>query len=221
MMNVNEIFCSIQGEGPRAGRLSTFIRLAGCNLNCSFCDTKYANEGEFKKMTPDEIFEEIKNWRANNLVITGGEPLCQQKEMYDLLGKVRNIFKSVEIETNGTLKPEIDMLSLPIYYNVSPKLSNSGMIKHKRLKKESLKHLAHKPNTIFKFVLSSQENIYEVLDLMKEFSIPKEKVWLMPEGTSNTELKERGKWLVETCKMYGFNFSPRLHVWLWGKTRGV
>lgn len=220
-MKVNELFQSIQGEGPKAGSLSTFIRLAGCNLDCKFCDTKYANQGEFTEMKSKEVLDNIKSWRTHNLVVTGGEPLCQQKELNKLFDAVKNNFKSIEIETNGTIKPNIGINGIPLFYNVSPKLKNSGMPKSRRIKPEVLKYLAHKSNTIFKFVLTDQEDVYEVLELMSKFAIPKEKVWLMPEGVSNGDLKQRGRWLVETCKMYGFNFSPRLHVWLYGNERGV
>ena len=113
-MNINEIFESFQGEGPNIGRPSIFIRFSGCNLKCIYCDTKYTwlfsektllnireflptdfhdklgnkyydKEEETNQMTLENLIEKIKNYPSTNIVITGGEPLLQKKEIENLI----------------------------------------------------------------------------------------------------------------------------------------
>lgn len=98
-MNVNEIFYSIDGEGIRTGAPAVFIRLTGCNLRCSYCDTKYAfHEG--KEMPDDEIINKAQKYGCKNITVTGGEPLLQGKE---LIKKLCRMGYSVNVETNGSL----------------------------------------------------------------------------------------------------------------------
>ncbi len=101
MIKVNEIFKSIQGEGSFAGKLCSFVRLTGCNLRCSYCDTKYAYEKGYDLST-EEIVEKIKMLGPNLVEITGGEPLLQKEttELIDFLIKRKHV---VLIETNGTI----------------------------------------------------------------------------------------------------------------------
>ena len=101
MIKVNEIFKSIQGEGSFAGKLCSFVRLTGCNLRCSYCDTKYAYE-KGDDLSIEEIVEKIKMLGSNLVEITGGEPLLQKEtaELIDFLIKRKHV---VLIETNGTI----------------------------------------------------------------------------------------------------------------------
>ena len=96
-MKVNEIFYSIQGEGFHAGEAAVFIRFAGCNLSCPFCDT---NHHPFKEMTEDEICAEVEKYPSRLVVITGGEPTLQLTA--SLVGKLHRLHREVAIETNGT-----------------------------------------------------------------------------------------------------------------------
>ena len=104
-MKVVEKFISINGEGRRAGELAVFIRFKGCNLNCSYCDTKWANEPacDYEELSPDKICEYVSETGIKNVTLTGGEPLLQ-KDIRSLVEKLLN--KSdirVEIETNGAV----------------------------------------------------------------------------------------------------------------------
>lgn len=105
---VNEIFYSIQGEGAMTGRAAIFIRLSGCNLNCPFCDTQH-QEGQF--YTADKILQQIKDYPANFVVITGGEPSLQIDEA--LIDKLHEGYV-VAVETNGTkeLPHNVDWITL-------------------------------------------------------------------------------------------------------------
>lgn len=96
-MRVNEIFYSIQGEGRFTGTPAIFIRFAGCNLNCNFCDTEYKS---YKEYTEDEIMLEIAEYPTRHVVITGGEPMLQLT--VSLMDKLHKTYKFVQIETNGT-----------------------------------------------------------------------------------------------------------------------
>lgn len=96
-MRVNEIFYSIQGEGAHSGEAAIFVRLSGCNLKCSFCDTEHQ---PYQDLTEDEICAEIAKYPASLVVITGGEPTLQLTEK--LIGKIHELSKTVAIETNGT-----------------------------------------------------------------------------------------------------------------------
>ena len=103
--HVVEQFVSINGEGRRAGQLALFIRFAGCNLQCEYCDTKWANEPDvvYKTYTTDQLVEAILNSGVRNVTLTGGEPLLQKgmKALLERLRQHRNI--RIEIETNGSV----------------------------------------------------------------------------------------------------------------------
>ena len=99
-MRVNEIFYSIQGEGAMTGTPAVFVRFAGCNLQCPFCDTEHE---PYKEMTEEEIFDEINNYPAEWVVLTGGEPTLQVTNEFVLRIKEK-CRKAVAIETNGTRK---------------------------------------------------------------------------------------------------------------------
>ncbi|WP_292518522.1 radical SAM protein [Methanoculleus sp.] len=100
-MFVSEIFRSLQGEGKNQGRPCTFIRLAGCNLRCAWCDTSYAWEGG-REMSVTEVLDRVWLQNGKQICITGGEPLLQSAEVLELLKKFSLHGYSVEIETNGT-----------------------------------------------------------------------------------------------------------------------
>ncbi len=100
-MIVSEIFRSLQGEGENQGRPCTFVRLAGCNLRCAWCDTSYAREGG-EEMSVIEVLDRVWLQNGKHICITGGEPLLQREEVLDLLKKFSLHGYTVEIETNGT-----------------------------------------------------------------------------------------------------------------------
>ncbi len=213
MLIINEIFHSIQGEGPSAGKPTIFLRLGGCNLKCKWCDTKYAWHPKYadnKEMSIVHVIKQIKKYPCKHLVITGGEPLLQQDQLSDLLKKLKGY--TAEIETNGSIACKISRLTEQI--NCSPKLRNSGN------KSYPLKVLPTS-KVIYKFVIRIRANLNEVKAFARKYKIPKNKIWLMPEGITKTDILKRSKWLIELCKNEGYNFSPRLHVMLWGDKRAV
>lgn len=240
-----EVFYSIQGEGKSTGIPSIFVRTSLCNLHCIWCDTDYtwnwagtrfphvrdAEPGYQKFSKKDwiatceiaEIVQQVVTFGCKNVILTGGEPMLQPAALVALTQALRVLSPDFrfEVETNGTLSPTPDFDEAMNQYNVSPKLSNSGNPSRLRLKPAALEFFARSPKANFKFVITEQPDLEEVLQLLNTYAISPEKVWLMPEGTSAQALSEKRRWLVEICKTYGFRYSDRLHVQIWGSKKGV
>ena len=117
-MKVNEIFYSLQGEGYRTGSPSVFVRFSGCNLKCSFCDTRHE---AFTEMTEEEIVSKTLRYPAPFVVITGGEPTLQLTPSF--LKKLREAGKKIQIETNGSIDLPDEALRLIDHITCSPKSS--------------------------------------------------------------------------------------------------
>ena len=127
---VVEKFVSINGEGPRAGQLAVFIRFQGCNLNCTYCDTAWANHAEVPctLMNTEEICRYIKETGIHHVTLTGGEPLLHsdRRELIEAMSRDREL--SVEIETNGSIDlSEISRIDNPPAFTMDYKLPGSGM----------------------------------------------------------------------------------------------
>ncbi|WP_336985819.1 7-carboxy-7-deazaguanine synthase QueE [Altererythrobacter aquiaggeris] len=231
-----EIFASVQGEGPSAGAPCTFIRLSRCNLACVWCDTAYTwhFEGDNRPHRSTETFDRkanqvtldeadvarrITDLGQRRLIITGGEPLLQAPGLAALLELLPDM--TVEVETNGTTSAPSRLDIRIDQYNVSPKLAHSGNPAELALIAERLEHYAAEPRAFFKFVVARPADVAEVADLVSEHAIPRSQVFLMPEGTDSEALRAREKWLVGECLQHGFQLSDRLHIHLFGDTRGT
>ncbi len=222
-----EIFQSIQGEGASAGTPSVFLRLAQCNLRCSWCDTKYtwdwAHFDEAKgviNMRQDEICDAVSEFGVKRLIITGGEPMLQQDKLASLCRQLKSKGYAFEIETNGTVTPSAEMLSLIDQWNVSPKLANSGNAPKEREVPSALKTFAGSNRSFFKFVIAEESDLAEVEMLIDRHHIPKEQIILMPQAATKAALNMRSAWLTRLCEEKGYRFSSRLHILLWGNKRG-
>ncbi|MCC5790448.1 MAG: 7-carboxy-7-deazaguanine synthase QueE [Opitutales bacterium] len=230
-MNLSEIFYSLQGEGLLAGVPSVFVRTSGCNLRCRWCDTPYASwTPEKNEVSLEEILTRIKAFPSKYVVLTGGEPMVA-RDLPELARRLSEEGYHVTIETAATLPPEgipCDLASL------SPKLSNStprqGEItptwirKHEdlRLQPEVIAAWLTKYPWQLKFVIQSPDDLAEVEALLAELAIADPaRVILMPEGTDPQTLHQRNQWLSGICKEKGFRLGPRLHVDLYGNTRGT
>jgi len=231
-----EIFASLQGEGPSLGRPSTFVRLSRCNLACRWCDTAYTwrfagdnrphkDELAFDRranqvtLSEEEVATRIAALSPGRLVITGGEPLLQGAALARLVALLPGMH--VEIETNGTVAPHPALDGQVHQYNVSPKLAHSGNPAELALIPERLAAWAADPRAYFKFVIAHVDDLGEVKALKSRYAIPSDRLFLMAEGRSPAELAERNRWLAETCLQYGLRFTDRLHIHLWGDTRGT
>jgi len=222
-MKVVEIFQSLQGEGLFAGLPAVFVRLAGCNLYCRWCDTKYAWSGG-KEMTVDELLKEVLKYEdalkhGARLVITGGEPLLQQEDLVELVIKLSKHFKvtpAIEVETNGTIMPSPTLFDYEVRFNVSPKLSNSGVPLEKRLNRKALELFASYYYSVFKFVVASEDDVREIFDtygfLVDMLSAERWRIMLMPLASTREEYLEIAPKIARLAIKYGFSFSPRFQV---------
>ena len=222
-----EIFYSLQGEGVTQGTPTVFLRLALCNLTCTWCDTKYTwdwrnydYKQEVTSMNVAEIEGRILEFQCPHLVITGGEPLMQQEELIPLVSSLKRKGFYCEVETNGTLAPLPEMATSIDQWNVSPKLLNSGNSAARREVPQVLEAFCSLPNAYFKFVIVEPGDVQEVCQLMDKYNLLRERIILMPEGQRPEIIQERGRWVSEVCISEGFRFSTRLHILLWGDKRG-
>ena len=222
-----EIFRSIQGEGASAGAPTVFLRLGTCNLTCTWCDTRYtwdwANfsyRKEVMALSGEEVEERVRAFDLPHLVITGGEPLLQQKELAPLAASLKGRGFHCEVETNGTVAPSDEMVDSIAQWNVSPKTGNSGNPQERREVSGVIEAFRDLDNAYFKFVVAEPGDVDEVSDLLSSYHLPRERVMLMPEGVTPQVLRHRGRWLAEACAERGFRFTTRLHILLWGDQRG-
>ena len=173
-MIVNEIFSSIDGEGIRQGELATFIRFAGCNLRCSYCDTKYAQkEEQGTKKSVDEIISIISKLKNRNITITGGEPLLQPK-LLELVKKLVELGYYINIETNGSINIKPFQLK-NVIITMDYKTSSSLMIN--KMKIQYLNFL--RPQDVLKFVIGTKEDMKGVKRVLKQVKI-KSYIYLSP-----------------------------------------
>lgn len=231
-----EIFASLQGEGPSMGKPVAFIRLSRCNLACTWCDTAYTwrfeddarphrdnitfeRRANQVKLSPREAAMRIEDLGQGRVVITGGEPLLQGAALADMLGHLPDI--EVEVETNGTVRPVAHIDIRVDQYNVSPKLAHSGNPAELALITERLDFFASDPRAFFKFVIASPQDVNEVDTLQRAHRIPKDRLFLMAEGTDSLSLRQRQEWLAPLCVEKGYRMSDRMHIHLYGDTRGT
>lgn len=231
-MKISELFFSIQGEGELTGIPSVFVRTSGCNLRCRWCDTKYSSwtpEGE--NVDIEELVERVCSYPARHVVITGGEPMIA-KDIKEFVDFLKQSGKHITIETAGTIAPNGIQCDLA---SISPKLSDStpekGEISEEWIERHDSTRIDHdilnewidSYEFQLKFVVSRKEEINEVkciIDKIESDILP-EKVLLMPEGTDSETIHSRYDMLVNLCKENGFRMCNRLHLDLFGNTRGT
>ena len=225
-MKVSEIFSSIQGEGPHAGKPSVFLRTALCNLKCVWCDTKYTWDWdnydyskEVHEVPIEKVIEKIKEFEPKHLVITGGEPLIQQNDIASLLSKLGDDY-FVEVETDCTIIPNSAVLEHVNHWNVSPKTSNSGNSREAREIPQCYDFFAKLENSVFKFVIENESDLVEIDELITKYSIPKNKILLMPQASTKDELNLKKEEIEKIAIAKGLLFSSRLQVERWGNQRG-
>ncbi|MGI8807255.1 MAG: 7-carboxy-7-deazaguanine synthase QueE [Acidimicrobiales bacterium] len=216
---------TLQGEGPSAGQAAAFVRLGRCNLACRWCDTPYTWDwdrhdpaAELTTMAVTDVLARLDAMDVGLLVVTGGEPLLQQRHLPPLLEGAKARGWSVELETAGTLAPTpaVDPVDR---FNVSPKLANSGMAPERRYRPDVLRAFQASGRAVFKFVVAEPSELDEVDAMVAECGL--ERVWVMPEGTDATTLVARMQELAPHVVARRWNLTPRLHVLLWGDTRGT
>jgi len=228
---IAEIYPCIQGEGSRVGHPSILIRTLGCNLRCGWCDTPFTSwkreKGSFSNKDIIPILES--NPQIHEVIVTGGEP-CLYKELDDLIDICKKYQKAITVETNGTLTRSQKMMESIDLVSISPKLSNSipsdsyWRTKHdnSRINVEAiLQWINWASDYQLKFVVSSTKDLDEIEELLKHVDIDKQKVYLMPEGTTEEQLHPKRQWLADLCIKEGYSYCERIHIVIYGDKRGV
>ncbi len=209
------------------GMPSSFVRVSGCNLRCSWCDTPYASwKPEGPMLQTDEIVRAIEPHALRHVVLTGGEPMLFEP-IASLAESLRSIGKVITIETAGTVDRDLacDLMS------ISPKLASSAPSgswreRHERtrLDREPLQRLIDKYEYQLKFVVteSMDEDLGEIDELLSGLSgIEPNRVFLMPEGRDSETLRRRAAMLVEPCLTRNWRLTMRMQIDLFGDTRGT
>lgn len=241
----DSIFTTIQGEGKLTGVTSVFVRLAGCNLHCTWnynnraieCDTAYAayNITTRQQLTVTQIIQKIKEIRkgAKHIVITGGEPLLQATPLTELCRVLKSEGFHITIETNGTLYND-ELMSYIDLYSISPKLKSSTpqnnnfatLHNQKRVNINTLGELiesATKRNKDiqFKFVVTGVKDIDEIENILSRLPLIKsENILIMPVGSDETTLTDTTNTILDVVMEKGWRYCDRLHIRLFGNTPG-
>lgn len=219
MLRVVEIFSSVEGEGKRAGLPCTFVRLFGCNLRCSYCDTPYGwadeYEAEAKEMSVDEVMDAIRKIGIPNVTITGGEPLCQPAADYcKLLTTLQDEKFWVNIETNGSKTLRCHDYT-QVFYTVDYKTNASGMT-HK-MDVNVFKTL--RPKDVLKFVVGSLEDCEQAREVIQKYNSECD-IYFSPVF-GKIEPKDIVKFIMDN-KLYQCHVQVQLHKVIWDpEQRGV
>jgi len=226
-MKYSELFHTIQGEGMLIGVPSVFFRTSYCNLRCVWCDTPYTSwTPENKDITIAESVDAITQFGCKHVVITGGEPFIQTKELIALCHELEQRGHHITIETNATVYANVaaHLISMsPKLRNSNPSEDNRFFIRHERerIRPEVIRKFIDTYTCQVKFVVDTPEDLAEIKTLQEDIEISPEIIMLMPQGKTSHVLHEKQEWLVELCKENGYRFSPRVHVDIWGEKRGV
>ncbi len=228
-MQIAEIFCSVQGEGRLIGVPSVFIRTSGCNLRCGWCDTPYTSwRPEGRQWSIDEILEEVGKYPSRFIVLTGGEPFLAPQ-----IAKLTEVLKQsaahITIETAATIFQPVacDLLSM------SPKLANSTPWKKqqgrfaklhdaRRLDLAAMAKFLDRYDCQIKFVVDRPADFDELRDILAKLKkIDPRRVFIMAQGTTPRQIQTKAPWILELCGKFGYGYTPRLHIDLYGNRRGT
>lgn len=222
MMNkkykIVEKFISINGEGSRAGQLAAFIRFPYCNLNCSYCDTKYANgnDAKYDLLTCEEILNYLKENKVINVTLTGGEPLLQN-DIKDLIEQLINHDYSVEIETNGSIDISPFINDRRPIFTLDYKLPSSNMENYMNL--DNYQYL--NKNDVIKFVIGNIEDLNKAKFIINKYNLlDNVKVYFSPVF-GKIDPKEIVDYMIKH-HLNKVNLQLQLHKFIWDvNQRGV
>jgi len=239
MLRIAEIFESIQGEGRHAGTPSAFVRTSGCNLRCWFCDTPYSSwEPEGKHRHWEDVLQQLLAYDVKHVIVTGGEPLINV-DVISLTEALYAAGKTITIETAGTVYLPVKATLM----SISPKLSNSTpaadfapgadrwkpLHDQRRDNRTVVLQLLDEYDFQLKFVVDEPNDLDEIDTYVSELiaaterdaAAIKDAVYLMPQTTTAEMLHEKNAWLEPAAEQRGYRVSPRLHIELFGNTRGT
>ncbi|MBQ8413072.1 MAG: putative 7-carboxy-7-deazaguanine synthase QueE [Lachnospiraceae bacterium] len=214
---VVEKFVSINGEARCAGELACFIRFAGCNLNCSYCDTKWANEEKapYEIMSEEEIYAYIKDTGVGNVTLTGGEPLLQENigRLLRLLSK--DSMLRVEIETNGAVSlRDFTDIGDNITFTLDYKLPGSGMETHMIMDNYNC---LRERDTV-KFVVSDKNDLDVAKKVIEDYNLIKRVSVYLSSSFRKIEPKDIVEYMIEN-NMNGVKLQLQMHKYIWEPDR--
>lgn len=217
---VVEKFVSINGEGRRAGELAVFIRMKGCNLRCTYCDTLWANEAdcESTEMTVDEIVSYIEESKVKNVTLTGGEPLLREGMAELITAILSDPQRRVEIETNGSvdLSPYCELERRPSF-TMDYKMPDSGMEHAMCL--SNMEKLSSEDTV--KFVVSSRSDMERALEIIEKYDLRERTAVYFSPVFGRSEPVEMVDFLMEK-KLNDVKIQIQLHKVIWDpQKRGV
>jgi 7-carboxy-7-deazaguanine synthase len=205
MLKINEIYCSIQGEGSKAGLPCVFIRLTFCNLRCSYCDTEYAFY-EGKDLGIGDIIQEVRKYNCNLVELTGGEPLVQEKSPI-LMQQLADSGFEVLLETGGSLS--IKNIDPRVKIIMDLKTPSSGMLKKNMY--ENINYL--KKDDEVKFVIGSREDYLWAKNTIEKYSLDKKASILFSVVFGKLIPVELVNWILED--KLNVRFQLQLHKFIW------
>ncbi len=212
LVNINEIFYSIQGESTRTGKPTIFIRLTGCPLRCVYCDTSYAFKGK-NMLTVEEIINSISHYPSHFVTVTGGEPLAQ-KSCYVLLDMLIAQHYQVSLETSGSI--DISAVNKKVMIVMDVKTPSSGEVNNNNL--DNIKHLTQKDE--LKFVLQNRKDFNWIVSLLQKYEFKSEILFSPVYG--KLDPAQLADWMLasELGKKFSVRLQIQLHKILWGEIRG-
>lgn len=215
---VVEKFVSINGEGKRAGELAVFIRLRGCNLSCSYCDTRWANEENVpaELMTAAEICEYIKICGVKNVTLTGGEPMGKAGIEGLIAYLAENAGVRIEIETNGSIDLS-PFWSLPCSFTVDYKLPGSGM--EDKMCLSNFERI--RVEDTVKFVAGSRSDLKRAKEIIEKYRLAGRTAVYLSPVFGRIEPKDIVEFMIEN-RMNDVHIQIQMHKVIWDpKKRGV
>jgi 7-carboxy-7-deazaguanine synthase len=205
MLKINEIFYSIQGESTFAGERCVFVRLTGCNLRCTYCDTEYAFY-DGKELSIEAIIEKVKSYNCNVVEITGGEPLLQSN-VHSLMKQLCDENFTVLLETSGSLSIE----------NVDDRVINVLDFKtpsSKMEKKNDFKNVDYlKETDEIKFVIGSREDYDWSKEIVEKYQLDKKVIILFSAVFDKIEHEELVNWILEDS--LNVRYQLQMHKYIW------
>lgn len=226
-LRVAELFGpTAQGEGPHVGHVSAFLRLSGCNLTCSWCDTPYTWDWtrfdrtlESRAEDVDKLVDALNSMAVERIILTGGEPLIQQNKLPPLLAQLDH---PVDVETNGTIGPSDTLADLVDLFVVSPKVMPSAEQPFRSASRARtlarFSELAQDDLAVFKYVARDMTDLLAIEEHVAEHRLAP--VYVMPEGRNATAILDATRAIADAVVARGWRLSTRLHVLAWGDERG-
>jgi 7-carboxy-7-deazaguanine synthase len=211
MLRINELFKSIQGESTHAGKVCSFVRLSGCNLRCSYCDTAYAWE-QGEEWSIDHIVDAVRAFRTTLVEITGGEPLLQDDTPL-LCQRLLDLKYTVLVETNGSL--DLSLVPPPVIRIVDIKCPSSGHAGSFL----DINYSLLRPGDECKFVLSDKDDFFWAVETVRRENLHETATVIFSPVMDRLAPCDLAQWIID--ENAPVRLGLQMHKIIWGEKRGV